>query len=90
MWMLLYRVIPRYILPWVHLHFHDCTFVLVQQFLATLASIVEDFGRKDIVPFVTVSNEVWARWNTIFESWKFGDLPDPITDETDFGIPRHL
>ena len=79
MWMLFYRVIFRYILPCVYLHFHDCALVLVQQFLATLASIIEDFARKDTVPLVTVSNEVWARWNTVFESWKSGDLPDPIT-----------
>ena len=87
--MLFYRVIFRYILPCVYLHFHDCALVLVQQFLATLASIIEDFARKDIVPLVTVSDEVWARWNTVFESWKSGDLPNPITGETDSGIPRH-
>ena len=73
---------PRYILPRVHLRFHDCAFVLVQQFLTTLTSIMEDFARKNTVPLVTVSDKVWARWNTVFESWKSGDLPDPITGET--------
>ena len=29
------------------------------------------------------------QWNTVFESWKSGDLPDPITGETDSKIPRH-
>ena len=50
---------------------------------------MEDFARKDTVPLVTVSDEVWARWNTVFESWKTGDLLDPITGETDSRIPRH-
>ena len=67
-WILLYQVITRYILPWVILHFHDCSSFLFQQFLATLASIMEHFPWKDIVPLVTVSNDEWAWWNTVFES----------------------
>ena len=62
---------------------------MFQQFLATLASIIEDFARVDTVPLVTISDDVWARWNTVFESWKSGDLPDPIISKTDSGIPRY-
>ena len=67
-WILLYWVITRYILPWVILHFHDCSSFLFQQFLAILASIMEDFTRKETVLLVTVSDDVWARWNTVFVS----------------------
>ena len=27
--------------------------------------------------------------DTVFKSWKSGDLPDPITNETNSRIPRH-
>ena len=46
-----YWVITQYILFWFILHFSNSPFFLFQQFLTTLASIIDDFARKDTVPF---------------------------------------